>query len=255
MKKIAIVLAGSILLAACGGDNEDKSNDVKLESADQKASYALGFRSAEQMSAMNNLDLDAMIAGLRDGFGDNPESRLGEEEDLDQLIRDYQTRMMEARQKEQEEQAKTNLEESKKFLEENAEKDGVKTTDSGLQYEVLESGEEGAASPTLEDTVEVHYKGSLVDGTVFDSSIERDKPAVFGLKHIIPGWQEALPMMKVGDKWKLYLPPELGYGEQGAGGDIGPNQVLIFEVELLDVKKKGENNAAAQDDAEEGDTE
>ena len=240
MKKIAIVLAGSILLAACGGNN-DKSSDVELKTDDQKASYALGFRSAEQMSAMENLDLDAMIAGLRDGFAEEPKSRLGDE-DLDQLIRDYQTRMMEARQKKQEEKAKKNLEDSEAFLEENAKKDGVKTTDSGLQYEVLESGEEGAESPTLDDTVEVHYKGTLVDGTVFDSSIERDKPAVFGLKHIIPGWQEALPMMKVGDKWKLFLPPKLGYGEQGAGGDIGPNQVLIFEVQLLDVKKQGKED-------------
>ncbi|MEP4523005.1 MAG: FKBP-type peptidyl-prolyl cis-trans isomerase, partial [Alloalcanivorax venustensis] len=109
--------------------------------------------------------------------------------------------------------------------------------------------EEGAQSPTLEDTVEVHYKGMLRDGTVFDSSIERDKPAVFGLKHIIPGWQEALPMMKVGDKWKLFLPPELGYGEQGAGGDIGPNEVLIFEVELLDVKDQGDKEKQAEESA------
>ncbi|MBF5055112.1 peptidyl-prolyl isomerase [Alcanivorax sp. 521-1] len=252
MKKFAIVLAGSIVLAACGG-NDDKSSDVELKTDDQKASYALGFRSAEQMSAMKNLDLEAMIAGLRDGFGDESESRLGDE-DLDQLIRDYQTRMMEARQQEQEEKAQKNLEESQAFLEENAEKEGVETTDSGLQYKVLESGEEGAESPTLEDTVEVHYKGSLVDGTVFDSSIERDKPAVFGLKHIIPGWQEALPMMKVGDKWQLFLPPELGYGEQGAGGDIGPNQVLIFEVELLDVKKQGDEESA-EDAGEEAATE
>ncbi len=252
MKKFAIVLAGSIVLAACGG-NDDKSSDVELKTEDQKASYALGFRSAEQMSAMKNLDLEAMIAGLRDGFGDESESRLGDE-DLDQLIRDYQTRMMEARQQEQEEQAQKNLEDSQAFLEENAEKEGVETTDSGLQYKVLESGEEGAESPTLEDTVEVHYKGSLVDGTVFDSSIERDKPAVFGLKHIIPGWQEALPMMKVGDKWQLFLPPELGYGEQGAGGDIGPNQVLIFEVELLDVKKQG-NDESTEDAGEEAATE
>ena len=252
MKKFAIVLAGSIVLAACGG-NDDKSSDVELKTEDQKASSALGFRSAEQMSAMKNLDLEAMIAGLRDGFGDESESRLGDE-DLDQLIRDYQTRMMEARQQEQEEKAQKNLEESQAFLEENAGKEGIETTDSGLQYKVLESGEEGAESPTLEDTVEVHYKGSLVDGTVFDSSIERDKPAVFGLKHIIPGWQEALPMMKVGDKWQLFLPPELGYGEQGAGGDIGPNQVLIFEVELLDVKKQG-NEESAEDAGEEAATE
>lgn len=248
MKKFAIVLAGTVMLAACGGE-KDKSADVELKSEDQKASYALGFRSAEQMSAMENLDLDAMVAGLRDGFGDEPESRLGEDADMDQLIRDYQTRMMEARQKKMEEQAQANLEEGQAFLDENADKDGVEVTDSGLQYQVLESGDEGAQSPTLEDTVEVHYKGMLRDGTVFDSSIERDKPAVFGLKHIIPGWQEALPMMKVGDKWKLFLPPELGYGEQGAGGDIGPNEVLIFEVELLDVKDQGDKEKQAEEGA------
>ena len=248
MKKFAIVLAGTVMLAACGGE-KDKSADVELKSEDQKASYALGFRSAEQMSAMENLDLDAMVAGLRDGFGDEPESRLGEDADMDQLIRDYQTRMMEARQKKMEEQAQANMEEGQAFLDENADKDGVEVTDSGLQYQVLESGDEGAQSPTLEDTVEVHYKGMLRDGTVFDSSIERDKPAVFGLKHIIPGWQEALPMMKVGDKWKLFLPPELGYGEQGAGGDIGPNEVLIFEVELLDVKDQGDKEKQAEEGA------
>ncbi|HAI34613.1 MAG TPA: peptidylprolyl isomerase [Alcanivorax sp.] len=249
MKKFAIVLAGTVMLAACGGE-KDKSADVELKSEDQKASYALGFRSAEQMSAMENLDLDAMVAGLRDGFGDEPESRLGEDADMDQLIRDYQTRMMEARQKKMEEQAQANMEEGQAFLDENADKDGVEVTDSGLQYQVLESGDEGAQSPTLEDTVEVHYKGMLRDGTVFDSSIERDKPAVFGLKHIIPGWQEALPMMKVGDKWKLFLPPELGYGEQGAGGDIGPNEVLIFEVELLDVKDQGDKEKQAEEGAD-----
>lgn len=249
MKKFAIVLAGTVMLAACGGE-KDKSADVELKSEDQKASYALGFRSAEQMSAMENLDLDAMVAGLRDGFGDEPESRLGEDADMDQLIRDYQTRMMEARQKKMEEQAQANLEEGQEFLGENADKDGVEVTDSGLQYQVLESGDEGAQSPTLKDTVEVHYKGMLRDGTVFDSSIERDKPAVFGLKHIIPGWQEALPMMKVGDKWKLFLPPELGYGEQGAGGDIGPNEVLIFEVELLDVKDQGAKEKQAEEGAD-----
>ena len=249
MKKFAIVLAGTVMLAACGGE-KDKSADVELKSEDQKASYALGFRSAEQMSAMENLDLDAMVAGLRDGFGDEPESRLGEDADMDQLIRDYQTRMMEARQKKMEEQAQANMEEGQAFLDENADKDGVEVTDSGLQYQVLESGDEGAQSPTLEDTVEVHYKGMLRDGTVFDSSIERDKPAVFGLKHIIPGWQEALPMMKIGDKWKLFLPPELGYGEQGAGGDIGPNEVLIFEVELLDVKDQGDKEKQAEEGAD-----
>ena len=229
MKKLGIVLADSVLLVACGQDKAEIKTD------DQKASYALGFRSAEQMRSLENLDLDAMVAGLRDGFKEGGESRLGEE-DLDQLIRDFQGRMIAAEQKKMEEKAGANLEASETFLKENGAREGVTTTDSGLQYEVLASGEEGAASPTLEDTVEVHYHGTLPDGTVFDSSVDRGQPATFGLQHIIKGWQEALPMMKEGDKWKIVVPPALGYGEQGAGGDIGPNQVLIFEIELLDVK-------------------
>ena len=233
MKKLGIVLAGTVLLAACGQENAEVKTD------DQKASYALGFRSAEQMRSLENLDLDAMVAGLRDGFDEKGESRLGDE-DLDQLIRDFQGRMMAAQQKKVEEEAGKNLEASEKFLADNAERDGVTVTDSGMQYEVLASGEEGAASPTLNDTVEVHYHGTLPDGTVFDSSVEREQPATFGLQQIIPGWQEALPMMKEGDKWKIVLPPSLAYGEQGAGGDIGPNQVLIFEIELLDVKGSGD---------------
>ena len=240
MKKLGIVLAGTVLLAACGQENAEVKTD------DQKASYALGFRSAEQMRSLENLDLDAMVAGLRDGFDEKGESRLGDE-DLDQLIRDFQGRMMAAQQKKVEEEAGKNLEASEKFLADNAERDGVTVTDSGMQYEVLASGEEGAASPTLNDTVEVHYHGTLPDGSVFDSSVERDQPATFGLQQIIPGWQEALPMMKEGDKWKIILPPSLAYGEQGAGGDIGPNQVLIFEIELLDVKGSADEASADEE--------
>ena len=153
MKKLGIVLAGTVLLAACGQENAEVKTD------DQKASYALGFRSAEQMRSLENLDLDAMVAGLRDGFDEKGESRLGDE-DLDQLIRDFQGRMMAAQQKKVEEEAGKNLEASEKFLADNAERDGVTVTDSGMQYEVLASGEEGAASPTLNDTVEVHYHGT-----------------------------------------------------------------------------------------------
>ena len=155
MKKLGIVLAGTVLLAACGQENAEVKTD------DQKASYALGFRSAEQMRSLENLDLDAMVAGLRDGFDEKGESRLGDE-DLDQLIRDFQGRMMAAQQKKVEEEAGKNLEASEKFLADNAERDGVTVTDSGMQYEVLASGEEGAASPTLNDTVEVQDRKSVV---------------------------------------------------------------------------------------------
>lgn len=245
MKKLGIVLAGTVLLAACNGSSNDNSSDVKLKTNDQKASYALGFRSAEQMNSMDGLDVDALITGLRDGFKDKPKSRLGDQ-DLDKLIHDYQMRMMKKRKEKTEKEATENEKKSEAFLKDNGKKDGVKTTDSGLQYKVLESGKKGAASPTLTDTVKVDYTGKLIDGTVFDSSVKRGKPAVFGLKHIIPGWQEALPMMKVGDKWRVWIPPKLGYGKQGAGGQIGPNQVLVFDIQLIGINEPEDDSSAAK---------
>ncbi len=121
------------------------------------------------------------------------------------------------------------------FLTENAKRDGIKVTASGLQYEVLESG--NGDSPEAKDRVEVHYTGKLIDGTVFDSSVERGVPATFGVTQVIPGWVEALQLMHEGDKWRLYIPSDLAYGPQGAGGIIGPNSTLIFDVELLRVIK------------------
>ena len=122
-----------------------------------------------------------------------------------------------------------------RFLAENAKREGVKTTESGLQYKVLKSG--AGKSPKATDTVKTHYHGTLIDGTVFDSSVQRNEPAVFGVGEVIRGWTEALQRMKVGDKWRLVVPPELAYGPQGAPPDIGPNAVLVFEVELLGIEK------------------
>ena len=121
------------------------------------------------------------------------------------------------------------------FLTENAKREGINVTASGLQYEVLESG--NGDSPAAKDRVEVHYTGKLIDGTVFDSSVERGVPATFGVTQVIPGWVEALQLMHEGDKWRLYIPSDLAYGPQGAGGIIGPNCTLIFDVELLRVIK------------------
>ena len=122
------------------------------------------------------------------------------------------------------------------FLAENGKRVEVKTTPSGLQYEVLVDGD--GAQPTAEDRVEVHYTGKLIDGTVFDSSVDRGVPATFGVTQVIPGWVEALQLMKAGSKWRLFIPSALAYGPQGAGGVIGPNQTLIFDVELLKVLGK-----------------
>ncbi len=123
----------------------------------------------------------------------------------------------------------------KKFLDENSKKSGVKTTASGLQYEILKEGK--GPKPAATDTVVVHYHGTTVEGKVFDSSVNRGKPATFPVNQVIPGWTEALQLMPVGSKWKLVIPSALGYGERGAGADIKPNSVLVFEVELLEIKK------------------
>ena len=128
-----------------------------------------------------------------------------------------------------------NLKKGQAFLEANKSKDGVKTTASGLQYIVMKEG--AGAKPTLNDKVTTHYHGTLIDGTVFDSSVERGQPASFPVSGVIPGWTEALQMMTVGSKYKLFVPANLGYGERGAGGKIGPNSVLIFEVELISIDK------------------
>jgi FKBP-type peptidyl-prolyl cis-trans isomerase len=131
--------------------------------------------------------------------------------------------------------AQKNLEEGNAFLEKNKARAGVTTTPSGLQYEILTAGT--GPMPTAADQVRVHYHGTLIDGKVFDSSVDRGEPVVFGVGQVIPGWTEALQLMPVGSKWKIYLPSQIAYGERGAGGDIGPNAALIFEVELLEIVK------------------
>ena len=232
MKKLGLILAGSLVLVACN-DPEAPS----LDNQTKKASYAIGYRTGEQMQGlMQDMDLEAFLAGMRHGTqGTDAEPMLSEEE-LDTAIQEYQEEQRAAAEAKVKEEAEGNAAAGAKFQEENAAKEGVTTTESGMQYEVLVSGEDGAAQPTLDDTVVVHYHGTLPDGTVFDSSVDRGTPANFPLQGIIKGWQEALTMMKVGDKWRIVLPPELAYGDRGAGAVIGPNQTLVFEVELLDIE-------------------
>lgn len=232
MKKLALVLAVSAL-AACG---QEKGGDVKVESDVQKASYAIGYRTGEQMYGnTDDLDVDVFLAGLRAGALGEKEGLPLESEQMDQAIADYQQKKISEREEQRVKAASDNAETGKKFREENGAKEGVTTLDSGLQYEVLSEGE-GDQKPTLNDVVVAHYHGTLVDGTVFDSSVDRGEPASFPLGQVIQGWQEALQLMNVGDKWRIVIPPELAYGEQGAGQKIGPNSTLVFEVELLEVK-------------------
>lgn len=232
MKKLALVLAVTAL-AACG---QEKGGDVKLESNVQKASYAIGYRTGEQMHGnTDDLDVDLFLAGLRSGALGERDGLPLTSEQMDQSIADYQQAKVAEREAERTKSATDNAVAGEKFRTENGQKDGVTTLESGLQYEVLSEGE-GDQKPTLQDVVVAHYHGTLVDGTVFDSSVERGEPASFPLGQVIQGWQEALQLMNVGDKWRIVIPPEMGYGEYGAGQKIGPNATLVFEVELLEIK-------------------
>lgn len=198
-----------------------------------KISYALGLSMGNNFrsSGINEINVNDFADGVAAVFhGARPRMTYDEAKEV---IRKYFT-AMEARQKEEATKlAEINEKAGKEFLEENSKRAGVKTTPSGLQYEVLKEGD--GAQPTAQDKVEVHYTGKLIDGTVFDSSEERGMPATFGVTQVIPGWVEALQLMKVGSRWRLFIPSQLAYGPGGAGGAIGPNATLIFDVELLKV--------------------
>jgi FKBP-type peptidyl-prolyl cis-trans isomerase FklB len=201
-----------------------------LESVEQRFSYIVGLQLAQRMKEQgmqDQMDVDAFAQALRDVFSDT-QPRLTTEE-MQATMQEMQAAQAE-RQSALGAQART---EGEAFLAENKSKDGVATTASGLQYRVLEEGT--GEKPSATDTVKVDYEGRLLNGTVFDSSIERGEPATFGVNQVIPGWQEALQMMPVGAKWEVWIPADLAYGAQGAGADIGPNETLHFMIELLEI--------------------
>lgn len=198
-----------------------------------KISYALGLSMGNNFRASGITEIN--VNDFADGvaavfYGSQPKMTYDEAKEE---IRKYFT-AMEAKQKEEAAKAaEINEKAGKDFLEENGKRVEVQTTPSGLQYEVLKEGD--GPQPTANDQVEVHYTGKLIDGTVFDSSEERGMPATFGVTQVIPGWVEALQLMKAGSRWRLFIPSQLAYGPNGAGGVIGPNATLIFDVELLKV--------------------
>jgi FKBP-type peptidyl-prolyl cis-trans isomerase FklB len=200
--------------------NIDLNNDL------EKFSYALGMSISANLiqSGVKTVSPEAFITALKDVFsGVQPRVK---PEEANKILESFMA-------KAQEGEGNKNLEEGLAFLAENSKKEGVIELPSGLQYEVISEGD--GEIPTASNQVKCHYHGTLIDGTVFDSSVERGQPADFPVNGVIQGWVEALQLMSVGSKWKLYIPSELAYGPNGAGGAIGPNAALIFEVELLEI--------------------
>ncbi|HGE5990587.1 TPA: FKBP-type peptidyl-prolyl cis-trans isomerase [Vibrio cholerae] len=204
-------------------------SEVKFETVEQKASYGIGLQMGQQLagSGLEGLNVAAIAAGIATAL-------VGEQaaisvDEINQALHAIHMRAEEARQ----EAAKVAASEGEAFLKDNALRPEVTVLESGLQYEVLVEG--NGAIPTSDKSVRVHYHGQLVDGTVFDSSVSRGQPAEFPVTGVIRGWVEALQLMPVGSKWKLYIPHNLAYGERGAGASIPPFAALVFEVELLDI--------------------
>ena len=197
-----------------------------MESLNEKIGYALGLNIAKnlQEQGFEEFDFGTFTSALEDHYG---------KKELKMSVPEVNETLQAAMAKVQAEKHGPVLEEGMKFLEENAKRDDVNVTESGLQYRVMAEGSGKSPSPT--DQVTTHYHGKLIDGTVFDSSVNRGTPATFPVNGVIQGWQEALPMMKEGDKWELFIPYNLAYGENGAGGSIPPFATLIFEVELISI--------------------
>lgn len=200
-----------------------------------KLSYALGLSMGNNFrnSGIQELNVQDFTDGVASVFyGNEPKMSYVEAK---QLIQEFFEGLQAKQREEAEKMAEINKAAGQQFLQKNGERENVVTLPSGLQYEVLKEGE--GKSPLPSDRVEVHYTGKLIDGTVFDSSVDRGVPATFGVTQVIPGWVEALQLMKEGAKWRLFIPSQLAYGPQGAGPTIGPNSTLIFDVELLKVLK------------------
>ncbi|WP_010321525.1 FKBP-type peptidyl-prolyl cis-trans isomerase [Marinobacterium stanieri] len=236
MKKsmLAIALGGALIAAPV-------VQAETLETEQQKLSYSLGLILGERLQAdVDDLDIEAFTQGVEAIY--NEETPLLNQEQMAEVMQAFQAQKMEEQRQATAKLAQDNLDKGKAYQDDNAKRDGVQVTDSGLQYEVLEAGE--GASPEASDTVKVHYRGELIDGTQFDSSYARNEPVSFPLDGVIPGWTEGLQLMKEGGKSRLVIPAELAYGPGGMGNAIGPNETLVFEVELLEVNPSDE--AAAE---------
>jgi FKBP-type peptidyl-prolyl cis-trans isomerase len=223
---MAPILSVLILFNVCSAQEKPELKEQK-----DKESYSLGYQFGQNLKQQGvDLNLQVYTSGIQDALG-GKEPQMKPEE-ISSIIANFRQRLMAAHEKVVKEQAVKNLAEAKAFLEENKKKKEIKALPSGLQYKSLKEG--SGKIPKASDTVTVHYRGTLLDGTEIDNSYNRGKPETFKVNGVIPGWVEALQLMKEGSKWQLFIPPELAYGENGQGR-IPPNSALIFEVELLSI--------------------
>ncbi len=230
MNRVLIIIALALIVAfsACQ-QNDGKMQSATVETENDTIALSLGYSIGGNVKdQFSELDVYLVAKGLVEAVEGKQNPLFAEERDAEAAIRNYVRKQSDLK-------AQKNLEEGKKFLEENAKKDDVQVTESGLQYTVISEG--NGPKPTAENTVKVHYHGTTIDGVVFDSSIERGKPAQFPLKGVIAGWTEGLQLMSVGSKYKFFIPSELAYGPRGAGASVEPNSALVFEVELVEIVK------------------
>lgn len=243
---LGVTMTAVLFAAGCNEESKPAAEsaapaeiaEVKLESLEQKVTYIVGYNMASQAKSNGlEFDVDVITQAVQD-VSEGKDSRIAKDDEQDIMMK-----FQEKSKAELDAKNAVASEENKKvgdvFLAENAKKEGVTVTESGLQYRVISAGKdnEGVPNPGLDSTVEVHYHGTLIDGTVFDSSVDRGKTVRFPVKGVIPGWTEALQLMKLGDKYELVIPSDLAYGEKGTSGKIGPNAVLVFEVELINIQK------------------
>lgn len=227
-------LAIALLAAFAAGPAVAQQKVTKLDTEKQKVSYMVGMMFGQQLGSIKD-EIDPAIVAQAMSTSVAGGNLLMTQEEAQQVSQEFSRKMQGKMEAERKAAADTNKAEGDKFLAGNKGKPGVKTTASGLQYQIVSEGR--GPKPTANDTVRVHYTGTLLDGTKFDSSVDRGQPAEFPLSGVIPGWTEGLQLMPVGSKFKFWIPANLAYGEQGTPGPIGPNQTLVFDVELLEIVK------------------
>lgn len=240
---VPVALVALMTVACSKQDAAPASEPVDLDTTEERLSYGIAYGLGERLKTDGvPLDIDAFSLGLQHAFDGTPQ--LLSQEEIGKEMQAYQESQQASRAAAAEEVATANATAGAAFLAENAKAEGVMTTDSGLQYKVLSEGD--GPKPSAEDTVEVNYRGTLIDGTEFDSSYARNSSVSFALNQVIPGWTEGLQLMPAGSKYQFFIPSELAYGNGGAGPVIGPNATLIFEVELIQVAPRAEPEASTE---------